>query len=466
MRADSGPYLAADIAAACAGVLVSGDPETRFDGITTDSREIRKNDLFVPLKGPSFDGHDFLLPALEAGARGSLLDRDVKGDILQNPSKPVLIQVQDTLHSLSDLASAHRNTHSFPLIAVTGSSGKTTVKEMIAAVLGRSHRPLISEANFNNMIGLPMTVLNSGPRHTVAVVEAGINKSGEMEHLARAARPDAVVITTVGPVHLEGLGSVENVASEKFKLVRALAATGVAVLPAGDPYLAPLLDGSPCPVVSFGIESGDFRAANVKFAEETSFEMITPGGSREIRLPVPGRHNIVNSLAAAAASVSVGVSLDDVAEGLKGFVPPALRMEMVPLSEDRTLIRDCYNANPQSVSVALEILADSGRGHKTLALLADMKELGTEAEELHREAGRHAARLGIDRMIFVGDFGKSFREGFVAGGGAGDSFHWAADKEDVWRAIEPDLKTYGAVLVKGSRLMKMETIADRIREEN
>ena len=223
MRADAGPYKASDIVQACSGVLLSGDPEISFDAISTDSRDIRENDLFIPLKGPNFDGHDFVLPALEAGARGSLVDRDDYRVFLQDLPDYVLIQVQDTCRALSDLASAYRQTLTLPLIAVTGSSGKTSVKEMIAAVLGRSHHPLVSQGNFNNMIGLPMTILNLSPEHTVAVVEAGINMSGEMAHLARAACPDVAVITTIGPVHLEGLGTIEKRGPGEVSACRTLA---------------------------------------------------------------------------------------------------------------------------------------------------------------------------------------------------------------------------------------------------
>ena len=466
MRADAGPYRAADMLRACRGELRSGDPHAIFDGISTDSRDIRKNDLFVPLAGPNFDGHDFLLPALEAGARGSLFARDVPREILQQLSNHVLIQVQDTLHALSDLASAYRKTCTLPLVAVTGSSGKTSVKEMIARVLGRSHRLLVSEGNFNNMVGLPMTVLNLTRSHTLAVVEAGINRDGEMEHLARAASPDVAVITTIGPVHLEGLGSVENVAREKFKLVRALPTHGAAVLPAGDPYLAPLLELCPCPVVFFGIEEGDYRASNIHLGEETVFEMLTPAGAQKIRLRVPGRHSISNALAAAAACMAVNTPLEEVTEGLERFTAPAWRMEFIPLSGNRTLIHDCYNANPQSVAVALEVLAHSGRQGKTLALLADMMELGADAEQFHEEIGREAAKLGINRLIFVGSYGKSFVSGFTRDGGDNGSVTWAQDKEEAWKIVQRDLKRFGVILVKGSRLTKMETIADRILKEN
>jgi UDP-N-acetylmuramoyl-tripeptide--D-alanyl-D-alanine ligase len=457
--------LAADIAAACGGVVLSGDPNTVFDGITTDSRDVRPNDLFAPLAGDKFDGHDFILPALEAGARGSLLRRDVDRSIFQQPSKHVLIQVQDTLRALSDLASAHRRYRTHPLIAVTGSSGKTTVKEMIAAVLGRSRRPLVSHGNLNNLVGLPMTVLNLGPSHDCAVVEAGINKNGEMAQLAKAAAPNVAVITTVGPVHLEGLGSIENVAKEKFELVRRLPRDGAAIIPAGDPYLDPLVKQAGVRTVYFGPDQGDFRAKDIRFGEFTQFELIAPSGRQAARLRTPGRHNVANALAAAAACMSIGVGLKDVVDGLAEFTAPSMRMELLPLPGQRLLLRDCYNSNPQSASAALTVLAERGQGRRTLAALADMLELGENSPALHAEVGKTAGRLGIDRVIFTGAFGPPFREGFVSAGGSPDAVTCAPDRDSAWEIIQREWRDYYAVLVKGSRSMKMETIADRLTRE-
>ncbi len=465
MRAQAGPYRTSEILNACRGVLLSGDSAAAFDAISTDSRDTRPNDLFIPIVGETFDGHDFILPALEAGARGSLVGRDIDRDIPQHLPNHVLIQVQDTLRALTDLASAHRTIHPIPLIAVTGSSGKTTVKEMIAAVLGRSHRPLVSAGNLNNMIGLPMTILNMAPDHTVAVVEAGINRNGEMEHLAAAALPDVAVITTVGPVHLEGLGSVENVAREKFRLVEALPTHGTAVVPAANPYLRPLLGRSRARAVSFGIEEGDFQAVNINPGTQTTFDLVCPAGAYHIKLSVPGLHNVANALAAAAACFAVGVSHQDLTEGLAAFATPLLRMETIELSGKRTLIRDCYNANPQSVSVALEVLSRMSTNGNSLALLADMLELGAESEKLHADVGAKAAGLGISRAVFVGQFGEAFVEGFVRGGGSPSAVEHTADKEEAWNTVRNDLQSFEAILVKGSRAMKMETLAQRIIEE-
>jgi len=335
---------------------------------------------------------------------------------------------------------------------------------MIATALMRSHRPLISQGNFNNLIGLPMTVLNLNPYHTAAVVEAGINTTGEMDDLARAACPDVAVITTIGPVHLEGLGTVENVAREKFKLVLALPADGVAVLPADDPWLEPLLKECSCRVVTFGVEKGDYRAESITFGEETVFEMITPAGTHEMRVSVPGFHNIANCLAAAGACVAVGMKLPDIAEALAGFTPPTWRMEIVPLAGNRMLLKDCYNANPLSVKVALEVLASRGNRPK-LALLGDMMELGDRSHALHEEMGREAARLGVDRLIHVGAFGSAVGDGFVSAGGDKTAVTVAADKETAWKIIASTVGSFGAILVKGSRAMRMEKLANLIVEE-
>jgi UDP-N-acetylmuramoyl-tripeptide--D-alanyl-D-alanine ligase len=274
-----------------------------------------------------------------------------------------------------------------------------------------------------------------------------------------------VVIATIGPVHLEGLGSVENVAREKFKLVSVLTDKGIAVVPAGNPWLEPLIEDCSCQVVTFGIEKGDYRVGNMVSGEETVFELISPAGTQEMRLSVPGRHNVANCLAAAAACVGIGTKLPDVAEALAGFTPPTWRMEVVQLSGDRTLLRDCYNANPLSVGVALEVLA-SKRQRPKLALLADMMELGDRSAQLHEEIGREAARLGIDRLVHVGAFGDAVARGFVAAGGDADAVTVAPNKEIAWEAIAPTVKSFGTVLVKGSRVMRMEFLANLISEEN
>ncbi len=465
MRASGGPYLAGAVAKACRGILLTGDPATEFEAISTDSRDIKPNDLFVPLNGLNFDGHDFLIPALGAGARGSLISRDVNRELTVNLSDLVLIQVKDTLLALADLASTHRSQYPVPLIAVTGSSGKTTVKEMIAAVLRRSHHPLVSQGNFNNMVGLPMTVLNLGPQYTVAVVEAGINMSGEMEHLARAACPDTAVITTAGPVHLEGLGSVRNVAEEKAKIALGLKEGGTLIIPEDNVFLKESAEKYSAKIITFGVNTGDFRAEDLTMDSGPSFVLRGPDCGEKINLKVPGLHNVKNALAAAAALWSIGIPLSQTTHELSEFAAPSWRLETLSMPGGRVLIRDCYNANPQSVTAALEVLANFKKDAPTLAILADMLELGERSAELHSEIGALAARLGVTQSVFIGRFSPAFAEGFLRAGGPEAAVSSYSDKDEAWEYIRPMLNNFATILVKGSRFMKMEILADRILGE-
>jgi UDP-N-acetylmuramoyl-tripeptide--D-alanyl-D-alanine ligase len=315
------------------------------------------------------------------------------------------------------------------------------------------------------MIGLPMTVLGLGKDHDTAVVEAGINKPGEMAHLARAAAPDVAVITGVGPVHLEGLGTVATVALEKFDLVLGLKPGGTAVLPADDRFLTELMKGRQDRALTFGGPGADFRAEDVRMDANVSFTLISDQGSARVSLNVPGRHNIRNALAAAAACAAAGVSPEETIAGLEAFTAPPMRMETVFLSDGRILIKDCYNANPLSVNAALDTLDDVGKGKPKLALLADMKELGPDSPSLHLAAGAYAARIDRLTVCFVGEFGEAFREGFLEGGGRETAIRVHAHKDEAWRTLVRELPRFDVILVKGSRSTRMEEMADRIIRE-
>ncbi|MGC8660116.1 MAG: UDP-N-acetylmuramoyl-tripeptide--D-alanyl-D-alanine ligase [Desulfomonilaceae bacterium] len=465
MRSEAGPYKVKDILKATCGQLAQGGIDDVFEGICTDSRELKKNDLFVPLKGQNFDGNNFVLPALEAGAGGSLVNRDVHLNVPLNLSNSVLIKVQDTLQSLTDLASTHRKIYPVPLIAITGSAGKTTVKEMIGAILKRLGPVKITAGNFNNLIGLPMTVLDIGKKHKYAVIEAGVNQPGEMESLARAAAPDISVITNVGQAHLEGLGSLENVATEKFKLVEHVSDKGLGIVPAGNVVINSLLKSFHGRHVSFGLQEGDYRAANIRLGDPTTFEMLGPFGRTRIQWSIYGIHNITNALAAFAATSELGVEIDEIVHGLQNFRPPAWRMEIVELKGSRKLFRDFYNANPLSMKAALETLVASGRDSSTVAILGDMMELGAHGPELHREIGAFAGKIGVDAVIFVGKFREHFASGFLNTCNGNQLLNLFDNKEQAWEFMKQRLGEYSRILVKGSRSMKMEMIADKIEKE-
>ncbi len=463
MRADKLKYNACEICSACNGAVIQGDAEMVFSGISTDSRDIKTGDMFVPLRGDNFNGSDYVIPAFKAGARGSLVDSDFSNELIKDFSDHVLIKVQDTLRSLTDLASTHRKLFPIPLIAVTGSSGKTTVKEMIASILSLSKTTLATKGNLNNLIGLPMTVLSISSEYGAVVVEAGVNHVGEMDLLAKAAAPDVAVISTIGPVHLEGLIDIATVAKEKFKMVQAASKAGV--VPFGVPELENLFDQCRAQLFTFGIAGGDFRASNITTEDVTSFFMECPWGSSEIVIRVPGRHNVANALAAAAACLNLGAKLDEVAVGLESLEAPSWRMETVKLNGDRILFKDYYNANPQSMKAALETLDESGKAFRKLAILGDMMELGALSDELHGEIGKCAASLNIERVVFIGSSSEAFATGFRELNDSSGELSLFKDKETAWEAISSEIGAYDRILVKASRSMKMEQIANRILEE-
>jgi UDP-N-acetylmuramoyl-tripeptide--D-alanyl-D-alanine ligase len=466
MRASSGPYNTAAILKACSGKLLSGSEDISFDAISTDSRDIRPEDFFIPIVGENFDGHDFLIPALEAGARGCLTSREFTREISQNLTKYVLIQVKDTLQALSDLASAHRLLYPVPLIAVTGSSGKTTVKEMIASILSYKDESLVSQANYNNTIGLPMTILNLNRRHKMAVVEAGINRIGEMELLSRAASPEIAVITTIGPVHLEGLGSLENIAREKAKIAAALKPGGTIIIEAQNKNLFHFCESYSSNIITFGLNTGVYTAENVTICKQTTFMLHCPSYEGKVTLQLPGLHNVKNALAAIAATVTIGIPVKEAINRLEEFQAPAWRMEITEFNSGRFLIRDYYNANPQSTQAALEVLATSQSAGKKLALLGDMLELGDYSGHLHSALGEKAAELSIDQFIFVGSFGNDFVAGFQRKTGVSDRAIAVPDKQMAWAYIKKSIDEYTTILVKGSRAMKMEELANLILQES
>ncbi len=465
MRSNAGPYKVTDILEATSGRLYQGNIEDCFEGICSDSRELRTNDLFVPLKGTNFDGDSFVLPALNSGAGGSLVNCAIHLEIPFHLSKFVLIEVQDTLRALTDLASAHRKRYPIPLVAITGSSGKTTVKEMIGTIIGESLPFKKTEGNLNNLIGLPMTVLDIKPKDRFAVVEAGINQLGEMDLLARAASPNIAVITSVGLAHLEGLGSLENIANEKFKLVEALQDDGLGIIPSDSDLLNKRARKLGRRIMTFGFNVGDVRAEKIKTGNPTSFEIVWPSGRVEINWNILGLHNIGNALAAFAVCSEWGIQIENIRLGLEKFKSPAWRMEVFDLGGSRKLIRDCYNANPISMKAALETLVEDGSHVSTLAILGDMMELGEHASELHLTLGQIAAQRGPHMIIFIGKYGSDFAQGFVASGGDEKSIHLYEDKDQAWEFIKDLVGNFQRILVKGSRAMKMEILADLIEKE-
>ena len=432
------------LAEAAAIVGARARPVGRFSGVTTDSRSLRAGELFVALEGPRFDGHDYLDAAAAAGAAAALVRR-------AHPALPC-IEVADPLAALAQLAAAWRARFDIPLVAVTGSSGKTTVKELLAAALAGLGPVLATRGNRNNHIGVPLTLLELRDAHRAAVIEMGMNHAGEIAHLADLARPTVGVIGNAGAAHLEGLGSVAAVARAKGELIEHLPPNAVAVLNADDANLPLWRDlAGARRVVSFGLDRpADVSADYALAADGSAIELHTPAGDVSTRLPLLGRHNVMNALAACAAALAVGGRLADIATGLASVRPVPGRLYALPGKGGARLIDDSYNANPLSVHAAIAVL--SGLPGERALVLGDMGELGAEGARLHAQCGAAARAAGIEHLITLGPLSAHAAAAFGAGAVACTGLERAIDAAGA--LLRPDL----TVLVKGSRSAGMERV--------
>ncbi len=429
------------IAAAVNGRLVGAD--VTVEGVSTDTRAIAKGALFIALAGERFDAHDFLDQAMAAGA-GALLVADA-GKL---PAGVSAVVVDDTRLALGRLAAAWRARFALPVIAVTGSNGKTTTKEMIAAILKVAHGAAVlsTRGNLNNDIGLPLTLLGLSAAHRAAVIEMGMNHPGEIAYLAPIGAPTVALVTNAQRAHLEGMGDLDEVAREKGAIFSGLPAEGVAVINAGRPVRSFAIDGAADVV-------GKVRQHGL----ETAIDLSAPEGEVHIALRIPGRHNAGNAVAAAAASLAAGVPLAAVAAGLESFSGVKGRLQRRAGKLGAEILDDTYNANPDSVRAGIDVLA-STIGRKLL-ILGDMGEIGEACAQYHDEIGGYAKSQGVDLLFALGEATKAAVRNF--GDGARHFCHVdkliaAADKE-----LGPDT----TVLVKGSRFMKMERVADALAAE-
>ncbi|GAB4175364.1 MAG: UDP-N-acetylmuramoyl-tripeptide--D-alanyl-D-alanine ligase [Geothermobacteraceae bacterium] len=444
------------IAEITGGRLTPANADVSVSGVSTDSRTIRAGELFVPLRGPRYDGHDFLLRALQNGAGACLSEEVIAG------LKVPVIQVSDTLRALGDLAAAHRCGYRGPLVAVTGSSGKTTTKEMLAAILERTAPGLKSAGNFNNLVGVPLTLFGLRPdTHRWAVLEMGMSARGEIARLAEIAQPTVGLITNIGPAHLETLRGLDGVARAKGELFAALAAGGTAVVNADDERVLNLPVANGVRRLLYGLSSeAEVRAERIEArGASVRFRLLAGDQAAEVELQVAGRFNASNALAAAAAALALNVPLAEIVAGLNAFSPLQGRMQLIRLASGAQLLKDDYNANPLSMGAALEALdALEGEGRR-IAVLGDMLELGDESSRLHREVGARAARH-CDLLLLLGQMAESMAEGARQAGLASRRIRIATNHEEAAACLGRVLREGDRVLVKGSRGMRMERIAD------
>lgn len=433
------------------------DPAVIFRDVTNDSRQVGEGDLFIALRGER-DGHEFIPDAFRRGARGALAERS--GDLTWLPVEErerfAYIVVGDSLRGLQNLATYWLRQHTVDVVAITGSVGKTTTKELVAAVLGQRWAVLKNERNLNNEIGLPLTVLRLQPEHRRAVLEMGMYALGEIATLCRIAPPRIGVVTNVGPTHLERLGSIERIAEAKSELVAALPRDGHAVLNGDDPLVAAMAGLGPATALRYGRGPNcDLRATGVTShgLRGISITIEYRGATLRAASPMPGKHSMYACLAAAAVGLVEGLSWPEIEAGLAAGAQFA-RISALPGREGATIIDDTYNASPASVIAALELLAELPGRH--IAILGDMFELGGYEEEGHREVGRHAANW-VDKLIVVGERARWIGEEAQAAGLRDVTF--AASKAE----IAPELQPGDHVLVKGSRGMYMEEVVARLR---
>jgi UDP-N-acetylmuramoyl-tripeptide--D-alanyl-D-alanine ligase len=426
--------------------------DVSFSGVSTDTRSIAGGELFVALRGEHFDGHDFLDEARKRGAVAAMVSRRVEMGL------PLLL-VDDTRLGLGKLASLWRSGCPAAMVAVTGSNGKTTAKEMVAAILRQRGPVLATVGNLNNDIGVPLTLLRLRDEHQFAVVEMGANHPGEIDYLTRMARPDVALITNAAAAHLAGFGDIQGVARAKGEIFAGLSEDGVAVINHDDAMASIWRKlASHVRVVTFGLSEGaDVGADWHANSNGSRMCLRTPAGELELQLPLPGRHNVMNALAATAAALSVGAEMDHVRSGLESLQPVRGRLQFRAGAGGFRILDDTYNANPGSLQAALDVLASCG-GEKWL-VLGDMGELGGDSAWLHEEAGRQARLAGVDRLYTLGFYGRYAVPAF------GEGAQHFSDWQELVATLRHDLGANCTLLVKGSRAMQMERIVDALLEE-
>lgn len=466
------PTFSLDDILKCTGGRVLRRASGAARSVSTDSRTLREGDLFIALKGPSFDGHDFIPDVFRRGAWGAVVDAGFRSsEVLSRrgeaPAEKAVIEVDDTARALGDLAACHRASLPVRVIGVTGSNGKTTTKEMAASIASRRWRVHKNRGNLNNLIGLPLTVLDLDESHEVAVLEMGMNRRGEILRLAQIARPEVGVVTNVGPAHLEHLGSISAVAAAKAELLESLNESGTAVINVDDPSAGALLAAVRGLTRTFGLRPGaDFRAERIRCGQDkTVFTLVSPAGSADITIFLPGGYNVLNALAAAAAAHALGAGLAEIRDGLEETEAAPMRFALTSYRGGVGIVNDAYNANPASMRAALDSLALIEGAGRRAAVLGDMLELGEAATVSHRQLGARAAAAGLEYLVAVGAHGEEVAAGAVGAGMRKGKVLTAGDSREAAVILKEWLKPGDLILLKGSRAMGLENTIRILEEE-
>ena len=445
----------AQIAAFAGGTVATGDPGAMILRVSTDSRTLQAGDLFVPLRGENFDGHKFIQQAAERGAVGAMVEESWREN---GPENFGLIRVADTLVGYQTLAANYRASLPLKVIAITGSNGKTSTKDFVAATLTRKFRVTKTEGNFNNHVGLPQTMLAANREDEIAVWEIGMNHPGEIAALAKLAAADVAIITNVGIAHIEFMGSREAIAEEKGALAEGVAANGTVILNADDAFTESIAKRTHAKIILAGIENGSVRATDITQHSTGSEFTILEGAHRcRAQLPVPGSHMVQNAMLAVAAGRVFGLSLEECAVGLASTPLTKARLQIRDI-DGIQFIDDSYNANPDSMKAALRTLVELDADGRRIAVLGEMGELGAESERGHRDVGEAAADLRIDELIAVGGIGAAIAH---AAKKAGLEKSVAVDSpKEAAELLEGSAAPGDLVLIKGSRSARMERVLD------
>ena len=477
MPAVWGKIRAEEILAPIKGSLISGEPDTPIRGISTDSRTLRTGELFWALKGDTYNGHDFAARAVEQGAAGVVVEKrgliegfsqfgiDSRGS---SSRSPVVISVDDTLKALGRMAAWWRRMHDLKVVAITGSSGKTTTKEMVSRILEMGARTLKNQGNLNNLIGLPLTLLKLTRDHERAVVEMGMNRPGEIARLTEIADPDVGVILNVGMAHLEGLGDLDGVARAKTELMEKISPKGVMILNGDDEPLMRRASSFTRETITFGLGPGNqVRATRIlgRGQEGTAFHLEYQKRSWPVRIKVPGLHNVKNALAAAAVGLVMKEPFENIVEGLGRFSGIRGRFMLELLTNGAALMDDTYNSNPCSLEAALHGVASMKSPHGRLMVgLGEMMELGDSTVQAHRKAGERAAKAGAYSLLAMGEHSREITEGARAGGMPPERLKIVRSHDEMVKEIGDTMRQGDLILLKGSRKMGLEKVAEGLRE--
>ncbi len=451
-----------DVLTATGGKFLCGNRQLSVTGVSTDTRSTAEGEMFFAINGENFDGHTFISQAIEKGAVGAVISKtDGTVNLLRGREQICcLIEVEDTRKALGDLARFYRKNLRTKFIAITGSNGKTTTKDMVYHLLKKFSKVTRSKNSFNNDIGVPLTIFGTDSSHDYGVIEMGTNAPGEIRRLSEIISPDYTILTNISSTHLEGLGDIKGVAEAKAEFLENMDAEGILVTNSDDDWCSKISNRFSGEVVGYGFgDAARIRATNVR-RNESGFD-FTVNDSFPVTLKIVGKHNIYNALAALALCFSAGIPLEELRDKFKDFKPPSMRMEK-QVCGDIVIIHDEYNSSPLSMRVALEELAQLPVSGRRVLLCGDMLELGEKSEVLHREIGDKVVQSNIDTLWTVGPYSRLIAEEAIIKGMRRENVRSFKDSDEVCSLIDSLIKSNDTVLIKGSRKMKLEAVSQRI----